>query len=340
MSGGPGFWWQTGGSLPAQLLSPLGSLWGGMVARRMQREPAVRAPIPVLCVGNFTIGGEGKTPTALALRDLLAEAVPAPSFLTRGYGGSEAGPVVVDPAVHTAAQVGDEALLLAADARTVVAHDRGAGGRHLAEAGAGLVIMDDGFQNPGLAKDFSLIVVDAGRGIGNRRVLPAGPLRAPLAVQAARTDALLVIGEGEGADPVIAAVRAARGDVPMFHAALTVAEPDRWAGRRVLAYAGIGRPEKFFHSLREAGAELVEHSAFPDHHAFTEAEAAALLARADAHRLVLATTAKDLARLSGRSGAAGTLRQRSEALRVKLEFAEPGAVRAAILPALRRSAAA
>jgi tetraacyldisaccharide 4'-kinase len=334
----PAFWWRSGASLPARLLSPLAALYGRAVARRMEREPGFRAGVPVLCVGNYTVGGEGKTPTALALRDLLADIGGGPAFLSRGYGGSETGPVMVDPARHTAAEVGDEALLLAAAAPTLVSRDRAAGARRLAEGGAGLVIMDDGFQNPELARDFSLIVVDAGRGVGNRQVLPAGPLRAPLAVQAARTDALLVIGDGEGAKPVVEAVRAVRDGIPVFHGRLAVAEAGGWAGRRVLAYAGIGRPEKFFRSLVEAGAEVVDRTVFPDHHAFTEAEAAALLARGEAHGLELATTAKDLARLAGRSGAAAVLRQRSKALPVRLEFGEPEAVRTAILSGIGRSA--
>jgi tetraacyldisaccharide 4'-kinase len=190
----PSFWWQEPGTAAA-LLAPVASIYGAVAAARL-RQTGERAGVPVLCVGNPTVGGSGKTPTALALARLLIDAGERPFLLSRGYGGRLAGPVRVDPQHHRADDVGDEPRLLARGAPTVIARDRVAGARVARSAGAGVIVLDDGFQNPSLAKDLSILVIDGRRGIGNGRVFPAGPLRAPLAAQFDRAQAVLIIGEG------------------------------------------------------------------------------------------------------------------------------------------------
>ena len=315
----PAFWWRDAG-LASALLAPLAALYGAVAARRMRRAGRA-AGIPVVCVGNLTLGGAGKTPTALAVGEMLQAAGRRPCFLSRGYGGALAGPVMVEPGRHSAREVGDEALLLARLAPTVVARDRVAGAAAARAAGAGIVVLDDGFQNPALNKDRALVVIDARRGIGNGRVFPAGPLRAPLAAQLACAHALLVIGTGEAA-AAIEGVARARG-LPVFHGRLA---PDpaavaALAGRRVLAFAGIGDPEKFFASLRAAGIDVVRARSFPDHHRYTGAEAAALVAAAAREALDLVTTEKDLARLD-RDSAARALAQRAKAFPVRLAVDE------------------
>jgi tetraacyldisaccharide 4'-kinase len=288
----PAFWRRPRGI--ASLLAPLAAAYGAVAAWRMTR-PGASAGVPVVCIGNLTVGGAGKTPAAMAVAKLLHDAGRRPFVLSRGYGGHLAGPVRVDPDAHGAAEVGDEPLLLARVAPTVVARDRVAGAAAARAAGADVIVMDDGFQNPSLHKDVSLVVVDGRRGVDNSKVLPAGPLRAPLDVQLARAHALLVIGDPAGAADVIAAAHA----LPRFHGRL---EPDAAAlaalrPHKVLAFAGIGDPEKFFATLAEAGIDVRARQAFPDHHLYRRAEAADLIARAEREGLVLVTTEKDLVRL-------------------------------------------
>jgi len=318
----PAFWWREAG-LAAGLLAPLAALYGAVASARLARRGA-RATVPVICVGNLTIGGAGKTPLALTLARLLKAAGEVPILLTRGYGGRLAGPLRVDPARHDAADVGDEALLLARVAPTFVARDRVAGARSAVAAGASVIVMDDGFQNPSLQKSFSILVVDGRRRIGNGRVIPAGPLRAPLDAQLARADALVVVGTSSAAADVEAAARA-RG-VPVFHAGLA---PDAaaiavLAGRRVLAFAGIGDPEKLFATLAGAGITVAAARSFPDHHRYTPAEARMLSEQAEREALVLVTTEKDLARMQGDAGVAA-LAARARALPVTLTLAEADA---------------
>jgi tetraacyldisaccharide 4'-kinase len=321
----PAFWWQ-GGTVPtagaaAALLAPAASLYGAIAAWRMARA-GQRARVPVLCVGNFTLGGAGKTPAAIALARLVVAAGHRPCFLSRGYGGRLVGPTLLRAGLgqHSAREVGDEPLLLAKVAPTVVAHDRPAGATMAASFGADLVIMDDGLQNPSLAKDFSIAVVDGRRGIGNGRVFPAGPLRAPLSAQLARVDALLVVGAPTApAGPAIEAAQE-RG-VPVFHSEL---RPDpaaaaSLAGKPALAFAGIADPEKFFATIETCAIPAAVRARFPDHHRYTGTEIAALLARADRERLVLVTTEKDLARMEG-DPAAAELLARARALPVTLTF--------------------
>src|SRR3954453_5388991 len=209
----PRFWWDKPGALAA-VLSPFASIYGAIAARRL-RQPGARVGIPVICVGNSTVGGPGKTPAAIAIARLLIDAGERPYFLTRGYGGRLSGPVMGEPG-HTAVRGGGEPLLLARVAPTVVAANRPAGAEFARRKGASIIVMDDGFQNPSLAKDFSILVVDGTRGIGNGRVLPAGPLRAPLAPQLDRADALLIVGSVTEAAPIVTTARDRK--VPLFHA--------------------------------------------------------------------------------------------------------------------------
>jgi len=291
----PAFWWRAG---TGGLIAPLAALYGVVAGLRMQARGR-QAGLPVICLGNLTVGGAGKTPAALAVAQFLHAAHERPFFLSRGYGGRLTGPVRVNPTLHRAADVGDEPILLARLAPTVVARDRVAGAAFARSAGASIIVMDDGFQNPSLAKDLSLILVDGRRGIGNGRVVPAGPLRAPLELQLDRAQALIVVGPPDGAARVIE--RAERRGIPLFHARL---EPDRAVvnaigQRKVLAFAGIADPAKFFATLNSAGIQIANRASFPDHHRFSAAEALDLLAQAQANNLMLLTTEKDLARLTG-----------------------------------------
>jgi tetraacyldisaccharide 4'-kinase len=272
-------------------------LYGAIAAGRLRRK-GTEARIPVLCVGNYHGGGAGKTPTVLALTKVLRELGETPVVLSRGYGGRLRGPVMVEPSRHSAADVGDEPLMLASYVPVAVARDRVDGVALAASQGASVILMDDGFQNPAVAKDASLIVIDSDRGIGNGYVIPAGPLRAPLAPQLERTDALIVVGRGT-ASRSIAATIAAQPDKPVLAAQI---KPDpacvaRLAGQRVLAFAGIGDPGRFFRTLRGAGIDVVREQTFPDHHPFSQAEIDALIAQAGCEGLTLVTTEKDMARL-------------------------------------------
>lgn len=332
----PAFWWRDRGSLAALALWPAAQLWGAASAWRMKRTPRYRPPVPVICIGNFVVGGAGKTPTALALARIARGRGLKPGLLASGYGGREVGPLLVEPGRHTADQVGDEPLELAAAGPTVVAKDRAAGARRLVAEGVDLILMDDGFQNPSVAKDLSLVVVDARVGIGNGRVVPAGPLRAPLALQIRRADMLLVVGEGAAAEPLVrAAARTGRGTL---RGQLRPSKVRDWRKQPILAFAGIGRPDKFFSTLAEAQAPVVRTVSFPDHHRYTDAEAAELIAAAEAGKLRLVTTQKDRLRLAGRTGMAGRLHEAAEALQVVLEFENPTAIGETIDAAVRAAA--
>ncbi len=328
----PGFWWRKAG-LHAALLAPVAAAYGAIAARRMARGGA-RAAVPVLCVGNFTLGGTGKTPTVMAIAHMLAAAGETPFCLSRGYGGNVAGPKLVDVHHDPAVRVGDEALLLARAAPTIVARDRVAGARLAKAEGASVIVMDDGLQNPSLRKDFTLAVADGTRGIGNARVFPAGPLRAPLQAQLARADALLVVGDAESARDVMASAEA--HGLPVLHGRLV---PERGAvealkGRKVLAFAGIGNPEKFFKGARETGIAVTQCRAFPDHHRFTAEEAARLEMDADSEGLSLLTTEKDRARMTG-DPALHALATQVHVLPVTLELDEPEKLRKLVMERVR-----
>jgi tetraacyldisaccharide 4'-kinase len=291
----PAFWYRSP-SLASRLLMPLGALYGAVAARRLARG-GIDAGIPVLCVGNYHVGGAGKTPTVLALVELLRDAGEAPIVLSRGYGGKLRGPVKVDPDRHEAADVGDEPLMMAQAVAVVVARDRADGVALARSQGASVIVMDDGFQNPAIAKDASLIVIDGDRGLGNACVFPAGPLRAPLPPQLARTDALIIVGNGSAADKVAAAVAAHGGLVLRAHLKPSDVSVAALRGKRALAFAGIGDPQRFFRTLRGSGVDVVTERAFADHHPFSQNELEALAGAAKRDGLTLVTTEKDLARL-------------------------------------------
>ncbi len=327
----PDFWWRPGSG---GFLIPFAALYGAVAALRLQSS-GQKAGIPVICLGNLTVGGAGKTPAAIAVAHLLHAAHERPFFLSRGYGGELAGPVRVNPALHRARDVGDEPLLLTRLAPTIVARDRVAGAKFAQFAGAGAVVMDDGLQNASLAKDLTIIVVDGRRGIGNGHIIPAGPMRAPLGLQLDRAQALMVVGPPDGAAAVIE--RARRHGLRIFHAQL---EPDRSViaaiGRRkALAFAGIGDPEKFFATLAAAGIDVAEQARFPDHHRYTAAQAQDLIARAQAKSLMLVTTEKDLVRMAGEPQLEA-LAARTSTLPARLVIEEADFFRQVLLQALQR----
>jgi len=329
----PDFWWRRPG-LWSALLAPAGAIYGAVARKRMDGAGAP-AGVPVICVGNFTLGGSGKTPTAIAIAELLSQAGMRPVLLSRGYGGMILGPVTVDSQRHTSAEVGDEPLLLANAGVTVVSQDRVAGAQAARSAGADVLVMDDGLQNASLGKDFTLAVVDGRRGVGNAKVFPAGPLRAPLNAQFARINALLVIGGNAGAAGLDREIRARR--LPVFHGVL---EPDRTSlaplsAHAVLAFAGIGDPEKFFTTLETAGVNVKERRAFPDHHRYSAEEAGALIMQAERQGLRLVTTAKDHARIGG-DPAIAALAARAHVIPVRLQVKEEAAWRDIILRAAKR----
>ncbi len=312
----PDFWWRKPG-IAARLLSPFGLIYGAIAGWRMRRT-GFNADIPVICVGNFTLGGTGKTPAAIAIAKRLAAQGATPFFLTRGYGGNLAGPVRVDLLSHRASDVGDEPLLLARQAPTIVSRDRAAGAVFAQEAGASVIVMDDGLQNPSLHKTLAIAVVDARRGLGNGYVFPAGPLRAPIATQLTMTHAILVVGSGHGVSQ--AQTFASTHGLPLLRTRLEPA-PDvaRSIGaRKALAFAGIGDPEKFYLTLSEAGIDATARQNFADHHSYSEDEAASILARCEAENLVPVTTEKDIARLTGQDGARGKLAAAACAIPVTL----------------------
>lgn len=317
----PAFWYRPR-SLQSYVLWPLGAVYGAITERRMLRE-GVDAGIHVICVGNYHVGGAGKTPTVLAVTKLLRELGETPVVLSRGYGGRLKGPVMVDRARHTATDVGDEPVMMARDVPVTVARDRLDGIVLAKSQGATVILMDDGFQNPSLLKDASLIVIDSERGLGNGQVFPAGPLRAPLKAQLARTDALVLIGDGRAANDVAAEL--AKRDKPELRARLkpVTASLTQLLGKRVFAFAGIGDPDRFFRTLRASGIEVARARAFADHHMFSQDELAALATDAQREQLTLVTTEKDFARLRGREGVPDGI----VPFAVQLEFDEPAKLR-------------
>jgi tetraacyldisaccharide 4'-kinase len=324
----PGFW-HGPASFNAHLLKPLAVLYGAVAAQRLRRK-GLHAGVPVLCVGNYHVGGAGKTPTVLALAKLLRELGETPVVLSRGYGGKLAGPVRVDPGRHATSDVGDEPLMLAGVLPVVVSRRR-ADGVPLARAqGATVILMDDGFQSPAVAKDASLIVIGSERGLGNGKVFPAGPLRAPLRPQLARTDALIIVGRGSAAEPVAAEIAAQGKPVLSAHLKPDEAQVASLRDKRVLAFAGIGDPARFFNTLRASGIDVVTSRAFADHHPYSQGEIESLIAEARREALTLVTTEKDLARLRDWS-------QQIVPFRVTLEFDEPTLLRKFVADRLFRA---
>ncbi|MGD9805387.1 MAG: tetraacyldisaccharide 4'-kinase [Hyphomicrobiaceae bacterium] len=331
----PGWWYAERPSLVARALSPLATLWGSAAERRFANAGAYRAKLPVICIGNFTAGGTGKTPLSLHVASELLSLGIVPAFLTRGYGGRTAGPHWVAIDRDQAAQVGDEPLLLARVAPTLVSRDRALGARTIEAAGEQprAIIMDDGLQNGALAKDLTIAVVDGRRGVGNGLVIPAGPLRASLAFQLGLADAVVVnaAAEGGGApeaeSPFVSWLRDHFGG-PVLRASTQPSEDMDWLrDLPIVAFSGIGAPERFFRLLERLGARIIERRAFADHHRFTERDARGLLAEAQKRGATLCTTEKDWVRLGSEEGALGILRQVARTVAIRLVFSERDGVR-------------
>ncbi|MBV8133246.1 MAG: tetraacyldisaccharide 4'-kinase [Alphaproteobacteria bacterium] len=322
----PVFWGKPPGFL-ADLLSPIGAAYDTVGRLRRVMFRSERPPVPVVCVGNLVTGGAGKTPIVMALSIWLAERGIPVHVVTRGYGGRLRGPVRVDPTRHDAQAVGDEALLLAIRAPCWVSRDRTAGVRAAVADGAGAILLDDGFQNPTVAKTLGLVVVDAGYGFGNERVIPAGPLRENLRRGLARADAVVLLAadrDGSSAERLRSGCGA-----PVLSAMLEPVSGERLTGVRLLAFAGIGRPEKFFATLRALGANLVDARAFADHHAFRVVELEGLRRDAERAGARLITTAKDIVRVPSAQ------RAEIEVLDVEIRWPDPMALDLLFEPVVR-----
>ncbi|MEL7028864.1 MAG: tetraacyldisaccharide 4'-kinase [Pseudomonadota bacterium] len=294
----PPAFWERGreGAWQARLLAPVAGLYGAIDAGKRALTRAAHAPVPVICVGNPTLGGAGKTPLVQAVVRMMRAAGETPHILLRGYGGRLKGPVRVDPSQHAAADVGDEALLHAGIAITWVARDRQAGAAAAAEAGAGLIVMDDGYQNPSLRKDCAVLAIDAREGVGNGRRFPAGPLRERLTAAVARAD-LVVFVTPDGSPAIPPHLLKAAGAKPKARAWFEPAPGAALPEGPLYAFAGIGRPEKFFAMLARLGARLVGSETFPDHHPYSAQDLARLRTTAEEHGARLITTEKDFVRL-------------------------------------------
>jgi tetraacyldisaccharide 4'-kinase len=307
----PDFWSRPG--LVPRLLEPAARAYAALGAARRVITSPYRARVPVICVGNLVVGGAGKTPVVQSLTRLLITRGRRPAILSRGYGGNAAGPTLVDGARQSASDIGDEPLMLSRLAPVWVARDRPAAARKAIAAGADCLVMDDGFQNPSLAKDLSLLVIDGDYGLGNGRVLPAGPLREPAHRGLARADAVVLMGEDRaGLLP--------RMNELVLRASLAPVNGAEFAGKQVIAFAGIGRPDKFFITLESCGARLLARHAFPDHHPYGAAEIRRLADEAVAKNAILVTTEKDRVRLTP------TWRERVAALSIVVAWQDETAV--------------
>ena len=309
----PRFWdgKSAGAKVLAPLLSPLAALYGVGPNLSRKRQKSFRPRANVICVGNLTLGGTGKTPIAIALAEALLGREAKAVFLSRGYRGRLAGPVVVDLTQHSAADVGDEPLLLARTATTIISRDRAAGAALADKLGAEIIIMDDGHQNFSLRKDFSLVVVDAKTGFGNGHLFPAGPLREPIGEGLDRADAVILVGKGN--------LRPARFEGPILAARLEPTKKDAVEGERLIAFSGIGRPEKFFDTLSEMGGLICAARSFPDHHAYSENDIRQLRANADDLEARLVTTEKDFVRIAPHQ------RENIHALPIRAQFEDANA---------------
>jgi len=308
----PSFWNHGQNSLLSTLLSPIAGLYGAQTTKRAQQPPRFKADIPVICIGNLTMGGAGKTPSAIAICEYLKQAGKKPIFLSRGYGGCLKGPVMVD--AHRADEVGDEPLLLKQHAPVCVSHDRAAGAKACMAQGCDVILMDDGYQNPHLHKDLSFLVVDGGFGHGNERVFPAGPLRETLENGLKRCDAILFIGDDH--TDTKKRLKQIAPDLPLLCCTITPeARPDL-KGKDGIAFAGIGRPEKFFATLEEMGVKLKACHSFADHHPYSMDDLSKLEAQAKDLNAQLITTQKDKVRLPE------TMQRHIDVIKITLAFEE------------------
>lgn len=336
ISEAPPFWWKRA-DWRAWALYPFSAVYGAVARRRLLHAPRHRIDLPVLCVGNLTVGGSGKTPVAIALARQARAMNLAPGILSRGHGGTVTKAHLVEPERDLARHVGDEPLLLARAAPVAVTPDRLAGARLLAGQGCDFLIMDDGFQSAHIHIDYALIVVDARRGVGNGHTIPGGPMRAGLVDQMRHLDGVLKVGEGEGANLVLR--QAARAGRAFFEASLRPTAAEGVAGARCLAFAGIGDPDKFFATVAAVGGEVALEKRFGDHHAYSEFDAQDLLSTAEARGLELVTTAKDAVRLDHGGEAVTALRKRIRVIEIEAEFdtaSAPATIIAETLEAWRR----
>jgi tetraacyldisaccharide 4'-kinase len=319
----PPFWWDKP-NWRAYGLAPLSWIYGAVAGRRLLKAEPPKIPAPVLCIGNFTVGGAGKTPTAIAFAKAAKERGLHPGIVSRGYGGNYKGLHIVDPSADSARHVGDEPLLLARHAPVALCPDRLKSALELHQRGCDFIIMDDGFQSARLHTDFSLLVVDSTRGIGNGKVIPAGPLRAPLTDQMRKTDAVLRIGKGAEADFVVR--QASRAGRAVYEAQLQPSSSADVAGNRWLAFAGIGNPSKFFASVQQAGGEVAEGKTFPDHYSYQPDDIAKLIETAEKLGVGLITTAKDHVRLVTMSDVPNAFIRNLAVLDVDLSFERKDAI--------------
>lgn len=309
----PKFWSYGKDGLLARLLSPFGAIYGHQTHKRALKKAVFKADIPVVCIGNLTMGGAGKTPTAMAICKMLKEQGRNPFFLSRGFGGAESGPVMVD--AQTAQQVGDEPLLLKQVAPVCISHDRPLGAKMCQEQGADVIIMDDGYQNPHLHKDLSFVVIDGGFGHGNERTFPAGPLREPIETGLNRADGIIFIGADQ--TDCKSRIKEKYPDLAILSGAIVAEDRPDLVGEKVLAFAGIARPEKFYDTLRQLGADVVETQSFDDHHLFRAGEIDALIQTASQLEARLITTQKDHVRLDP------SVRSSIDFIKITLDFAAP-----------------
>jgi tetraacyldisaccharide 4'-kinase len=306
----PDFWRRDG--ILSRFLAPASRVWTWRTNSRIANAAPFNAGIPVICIGNVVAGGAGKTPVAISVMERLQHAGVTAGFLSRGYGGKIHAPTLVDGLRHTSRDVGDEPLLLSRKAPTWIGSDRVQAAKLAVEAGIDALVMDDGLQNPHLHKDLSILVVDGEYGFGNGRVLPAGPLREPVQNVLKRVHAIAIVG------PASEMLRNALPDeLPILTARFVpAATDDDISGQRVVAFAGIGRPEKFYETLASMGCELIDLQSFPDHHYFSADEVMRLIDRAAAADAIVVTTEKDLVRVP--DDARGMVRS----LKVRLDWSD------------------
>ncbi len=311
----PEFW--TTDNVLGRALDPFGRVYGAVAAWHINRGDYVRAPVPVVSVGNLTMGGTGKTPVARDLVPRLTDAGVRPAVVLRGFGGRIKGPLRVDPDRHRAVDVGDEALLHSRDGMTWVSRRRIDGAYQATEAGAKAIILDDAHQHSSMAKDLSLLVIDGTVGFGNHRIFPAGPLREKIATGLSRTDAVVIMGEDQtGVSKRLPA------DMPILHATLAPGPDAAYLNqRKVVAFAGLGRPGKFFNTLVELGARVVAVHPFDDHHLYRPADIQPILDEAFAVDALPVTTEKDAMRLTPDQ------RQQVNVLRVGVQWKDAAALR-------------